>query len=112
MPTTSTATTTGAIYGIGVFGTDRYGVSATNISLKPDGVVSLVKNNFVSISINVIGATIPITFNGVVSNLKTGRVSITANIFNFDSVRNNYERRRTVFINRRSTASEKIVKVA
>ena len=112
MPTTSTTTNTGAIYGVGVFGTDRYGNASTNVSLKPDGVVSLVKNNFVSISINVIGATIPITFNGVVSNLKTGRISITANIFNFDSVRNNYERRRTVFINRRSTASEKIVKVA
>ena len=112
MPTTSTTTNSGAIYGVGKYNTDRYGVSATNISVKPDGVVSLVKNNFVSISINVIGATIPITFNGVVSNLKTGRISITANIFNFDSVRNNYERRRTVFINRRSTASEKIVKVA
>ena len=105
MPTTSTTTNSGAIYGVGKYNTDRYGVSATNISVKPDGVVSLVKNNFVSISINVIGATIPITFNGVISNVKTGKIFITANIFNFDG-------RRTVFVNRRSTASERIVKVA
>ena len=112
MPTTSTTTNTGAIYGVGVFGTDRYGNASTNVSLKPDGVVSSVKSNFVSINIVLIGETISVNVQGTVSNLKTGSISITANVFDFNTVKNNYERRRTVFVNRRSTASERIVKVA
>jgi len=44
-------------------------------------------------------------------NISAG-VKTATNVFNFNTVKDNYERRRTVYVHRRSTDSDRIVKVA
>ena len=84
MATRTISNTTGELYGVAVYGTSKYSISG-QITVIPDGVQATGS---------------------------LGSVNITATQFDYTTVANNYERRRTVFVHRRTTASDRTVKVA
>ena len=106
----STSSGTGALYGVGVYGTDQYGVSQLNLTMFPDGVSGTGQIGTVTIELE--GAPIIITPTGVAATGVIGTPTINANIFDFATVKDNYERRRTVYVHRRSTDLDRTVKVA
>jgi len=106
----STSSGTGAIYGTGVYGTDKYGVSQLNLTMFPDGVSGTGQVGTVTIELE--GAPVKITATGVAATGAVGIPTITANVFDFTTVKNNYERRRTVYVHRRSNDLDRTVKVA
>ena len=108
----STASKTGAFYGIGVFGTDRYGVASNNLTMFPDGVSGTGQIGSVSINAEEVGIPKIVNVNGTQGTTGLGSISLTTNVFDFSTVKDNYERRRTVYVHRRSTDSDRIVKVA
>ena len=75
---------TGGLYGVAVYGASVYG-TINSRTIIPDGVQATGS---------------------------LGSVNITATEFDYTTVANNYERRRTVFVHRRTTASDRTVKVA
>ena len=84
MATKTITNTTGELYGVAVYGTSVYGIINSR-TIIPDGVQATGS---------------------------LGSVNITATQFDYTTVANNYERRRTVFVHRRTTASDRTVKVA
>ena len=108
----STTNNTGAFYGTGVFGTDRYGVASNNLTMFPDGVSGTGQVGSLNITTEAIGVPKVENVNGTQGTTGLGSISLTTNVFNFNTVKDNYERRRTVYVHRRSTDSDRIVKVA
>lgn len=108
----SSATTTGAIYGLGVFGTDNYGSAAVTINVIPGGSEGVLELGFVEVSTVELGVDKVVNVNGVEGQLNIGTISVTANVFDFSAVANNFERRRTVHIHRLTTGLDRTVKVA
>jgi|TARA_E500000178_G_C16842872_1_gene671425 hypothetical protein len=108
----STSSGTGALYGVGVYGTDQYGVSQLNLTMFPDGASGTGQVGSVTVSIVIPGVAITVTPNGVSATGAIGTPTITANIFDFATVKDNYERRRTVYVHRRSNDLDRTVKVA
>ena len=108
----STTNNTGAFYGTGVFGTDRYGVASSNLTMFPDGVSGTGQVGSPNINTEAIGVPKVVNVNGTQGTTGLGSISLTTNVFDFNTVKNNYERRRTVYVHRRSTDSDRIVKVA
>ena len=108
----SNSSGTGALYGTGVYGTDQYGVSQLNLTMFPDGASGTGQVGSVTVSVVVTGVPIIVTSNGVSATGAVGTSTITANVFDFATVKNNYERRRTVYVHRRSNNLDRTVKVA
>jgi len=108
----STSSNTGAFYGTGVFGTDRYGVASNNLTMFPDGVSGTGQVGSPNTTTEAIGVPKVVNVNGTQGTTGLGSISLTTNVFNFNTVKDNYERRRTVYVHRRSTDSDRIVKVA
>ena len=106
----STSSGTGALYGTGVYGTDQYGVSQLNLTMFPDGVSGTGQVGTVTIELE--GAPIIVTSTGVAATGVIGTPTVNANIFDFATVKDKYERRRTVYVHRRSTDLDRTVKVA
>ena len=108
----SNSSGTGALYGTGVYGTDQYGVSQLNLTMFPDGASGTGQVGSVTVSVVVTGVPIIVTSNGVSATGAVGTSTITANVFDFATVKNNYERRRTVYVHRTSNNLDRTVKVA
>ena len=102
--------TTFARYGTAKYGTDRYGQQ--NVTVDAVDVSGTSRLGIPSVEIVEIGTSVNKKVNGVAGVGVAQHVNINATVFDFNSVKDNYERRRTVFVNRKSTASERIVKVA
>jgi hypothetical protein len=140
----ATVTRTGAIYGIGVFGQDLYGVS--NVSIIPVGVAAttaigtvtvtagaVVLPTGVQVVANVGNVVITVTafpagveavtaigtvsvfnnalpnFTGVQASLLIGPVSVVTTSFDYNAVKEQYDRRRTILILRKSSSQDRVV---
>ncbi len=108
----STTSNTGAFYGTGVFGTDRYGAASNNLTMFPDGVSGTGQIGSVSINAEEVGIPKIVNVNGTRGTTGLGSISLTTNVFDFNTVTNKYERRRTVYVHRRSNNLDRTVKVA
>ena len=99
-----------ARYGTAVFGTDRYNSQSVAITLT--GVSSTGAVGNVSIEAVDTGTSVTVNVNGVRTIAKVGGPIISSVVFDFNTVKNNYERRRTVYVHRRSNNADRTVKVA
>ena len=108
----STTNNTGAFYGTGVFGTDRYGVASNNLTMFPDGVSGTGQIGSLNITTEAVGIAKIVNVNGTQGTTGLGSISLTTNVFDFNTVKDNYERRRTVYVHRRSNNADRTVKVA
>ena len=84
MATREIIDSTGDVFGVATYGTSTYGIINSRTFI-PDGVKAT-------------------------SSL--GEESITATQFDYTAVADNYERRRTVYVHRSTTSSDRTVKVA
>tara|TARA_S200002703_G_scaffold87650_1_gene75585 strand:+ start:289 stop:609 length:321 start_codon:yes stop_codon:yes gene_type:complete len=99
-----------ARYGTAVFGTDRYNsqsVAVTLTGLSGTGAVGTV-----SIEAVDTGTDVTVNVNGVRTLAKVGTPIVSPVVFDFSTVKDNYERRRTVYVHRRSNNADRTVKVA
>ena len=99
-----------ARYGTAVFGTDRYNSQSVAVTLTGVSGTGAVGN--VSIEAVDSGTDVTVNVNGVRTIARVGVPIILPVVFDFNTVKDNYERRRTVYVHRRSTDSDRIVKVA
>ena len=99
-----------ASYGTAVFGTDRYNSQSVAITLT--GVSSTGAVGNVSIEAVDSGTDVTVNVNGVRTIARVGVPIISPVVFDFSTVKDNYERRRTVYVHRRSNNADRTVKVA
>ena len=99
-----------ARYGTAVFGTDRYNSQSVAITLT--GVSSTGAVGNVSIEAVDSGTDVTVNVNGVRTIARVGVPIILPVVFDFSTVKDNYERRRTVYVHRRSNNADRTVKVA
>lgn len=99
-----------ARYGTAVYGTDRYGQQ--NVAVDATGVSATGAVGIVSIEAIDTGTNVTVNVIGIKGTAALGFETVTAVVFDFDSVKDNYERRRTVYIHRRNTDLDRTVKVA
>jgi len=99
-----------ARYGTAVYGTDRYGQQ--NVAVDAIGVSATGAVGFVSIEAVDTGTNVTVNVIGIKGTAALGFETVTTVVFDFDSVKDNYERRRTVYIHRRNTDLDRTVKVA
>ena len=99
-----------ARYGTAVFGTDRYNSQSVAITLT--GVSSTGAVGNVSIEAVDSGTDVTVNINGVKTIARVGVPIISPVAFDFNTVKDNYERRRTVYVHRRSNNADRTVKVA
>ena len=99
-----------ARYGTAVFGTDRYNSQSVAITLT--GVSSTGAVGNVSIEAVDSGTDVTVNVNGVRTIARVGVPIILPVVFDFNTVKDNYERRRTVYVHRRSNNADRTVKVA
>jgi len=97
-------------YGTAVYGRDMYGGQL--VTLPTTGVKTTLNVGTVSVSTVDIGTDASFSINGNKTTVNLGTVSITAVQFDFESVKNNYERTRTVYVHRVTNSSDRTVKVA
>ena len=97
-------------YGTAVFGTDRYNSQSVAITLT--GVSSTGAVGNVSIEAVDTGTNVTVNVNGVRTITRVGVPIISPIVFDFSTVKDNYERRRTVYVHRRSNNADRTVKVA
>lgn len=97
-------------YGTAVYGRDMYGGQL--VTLPTTGVKTTLNVGTVSVSVVDIGTDVSPSVNGNKTTVNLGTVSITAVQFDFESVKNNYERTRTVYVHRVTNSSDRTVKVA
>tara|TARA_R100001509_G_scaffold144374_1_gene100618 strand:- start:289 stop:603 length:315 start_codon:yes stop_codon:yes gene_type:complete len=99
-----------ARYGTAVYGTDRYGQQ--NVAVDTTGVSATgAVGNVLTEAIDT-GTSITVNVNGVRTIAKVGVPIISPVAFDFNTVKDNYERRRTVYVHRRSNNADRTVKVA
>ena len=99
-----------ARYGTAVFGTDRYNSQSIAITLTGVSGTGAIGN--VSIEAVDSGTDITVNVNGVRTIARVGVPIILPVVFDFNTVKDNYERRRTVYVHRRSNNADRTVKVA
>ena len=99
-----------ARYGTAVYGTDRYGQQ--NVAIDAIGVSATGAVGTVSIEAIDTGTNVTVNVIGIKGTAALGFETVTTVVFDFDSVKDNYERRRTVYIHRRNTDLDRTVKVA
>ena len=97
-------------YGTAVFGTDRY--NSQSIAITLTGVSSTGAVGNVSIEAVDTGTSVTVNVNDVRTIARVGVPIILPVVFDFNTVKNNYERRRTVYVHRRSNNADRTVKVA
>ena len=97
-------------YGTAVFGTDRYNSQSVAVSLTGVSGTGAVGN--VSIEAVDSGTDITVNVSGVKTIARVGVPIISPVVFDFSTVEDNYERRRTVYVHRRSNNADRTVKVA
>ena len=97
-------------YGTAVYGTDRYGQQ--NVAVDAIGVSATGAVGTVSIEAIDTGTNVTVNVIGINGTAALGFETVTTVVFDFDSVKDNYERRRTVYIHRRNTDLDRTVKVA
>lgn len=97
-------------YGTAVYGRDMYGGQL--VTPPATGVKTTVSVGTVSTSAVDTGTNVSFSVNGNKTTVNLGTVSITAVQFDFESVKNNYERTRTVYVHRVTNSSDRTVKVA
>jgi|TARA_B100001093_G_scaffold153604_1_gene146353 hypothetical protein len=97
-------------YGTAVFGTDRYNSQSVAITLT--GVSSTGAVGNVSIEAVDTGTNVTVSVNGVRTLAKVGTPIVSPIVFDFSTVKDNYERRRTAYVHRRSNNADRTVKVA
>ena len=99
-----------ARYGTAVYGTDRYGQQ--NVAFNISGVSATGAVGIVSIEAIDTGTNVTVNVIGIKGTAALGFETVTTVVFDFDSVKDNYERRRTVYIHRRNTDLDRTVKVS
>ena len=99
-----------ARYGTAVFGTDRYNSQSIAITLTGVSGTGAIGN--VSIEAVDSGTDITVKVSGVKTIARDGVPIISPVVFDFSTVKDNYERRRTVYVHRRSNNADRTVKVA
>ena len=99
-------------YGTAIYGTTRYGQQNVTFPVNSASIFTTVSLGTVSISAVDAGQDLDITFTGVKTTVALGIPNITTAQFDFEAVKNNYERTRTVYVHRLTTASDRTVKVA
>lgn len=104
----STTTLTGAIYGTGVYGVALYDTVYTNVTIIVDGAEATGAVGSVAILGNVT-TLVPVT--GVSCKGFIGTPSVTTTQFNYNAVREQYGRTRTVYVRRRTTPQDRTVYV-
>ena len=97
-------------YGTAIYGTDRYGQQ--NVAVDATGVSATGAVGIVSIEAIDTGTDVTVNVIGIKGTAALGFETVTTVVFDFDSVKDNYERRRTVYIHRRNTDLDRTVKVA
>ena len=97
-------------YGTAVYGRDMYGGQL--VTPPATGVKTTVSVGTVSVFAVDTGTNVSPSVNGNKTTVSLGTVSITAVQFDFESVKNNYERTRTVYVHRVANSSDRTVKVA
>ena len=97
-------------YGTAVYGRDMYGGQL--VTPPTTGVKTTLNVGTVSVSAVDTGTETSFSINGNKTTVNLGTVSITAVQFDFESVKNNYERTRTVYVHRVTNSSDRTVKVA
>ena len=96
-----------ARYGTAVFGTDRYNSQSVALTLTGVSGTGAVGN----VSIEAVD-TGTVNINSVRTIARVGVPIISPVVFDFSTVKDNYERRRTVYVHRRSNNADRTVKVA
>ena len=99
------------------YGTARYGISyyaqeSISFPITGTSIFTTVSLGTVSTSAVDAGQDLDITFTGVKTTVALGIPNITTAQFDFEAVKDNYERTRTVYVHRLTTASDRTVKVA
>ena len=99
-------------YGTAIYGTSRYGQQNVTFPVNSASIFTTVSLGTVLTSAVDAGQDLDITFTGVKTTVALGIPNITAAQFDFEAVKDNYERTRTVYVHRLTTASDRTVKVA
>lgn len=104
----STTTLTGALYGTGVYGVALYDTVYTNVRIFVDGVEGTGEAG--SVFVAGVDTIIPIT--GVSCAGFIGAPIILATQFNYNAVREQYGRTRTVYVRRKTTSQDRTIYIS